>query len=163
MIHFTDSTVINIIIMGLILIGILVIYFVLGALTSFLNAHANYMEKKEENVIFDSALTRANTLKVESETLSILLLAIDNLISVEIANIIKTYLSLGEQYPLIKMDDDIKVVAQQVFDGLRKEYLFSNDHTIITDDYIMRYIQNQTIIMFIRTIQEMNRTIKGTL
>ena len=129
-------------------------------ITEYFSAKTSNIIKQTESEIFNASLTRANTLKVESETLGTLLLAIDNLIIAEISTIFKTYVGLGQKYEYIKMEDDIKTVATEVFNALRKEYLFSNDHTIITDEYIMRYIQNQTMIFFIRTIQEFNLYVK---
>ena len=70
--------------------------------------------------------------------------------------LLKTYVTLRQPYDYPRMGDDMQTIATEVFNGLKKQYLFNNEHTLVTDDYIIRYIQNQTILIFIKTIQELN-------
>ena len=138
----------------------LVILSLVTTFTDYMNTKRAYIQKQTESEVFNALLTRANVLKVESKTIATLLDAIDELIIVEISTIFKTYIGLGQKYEYIKMEEDIVEVSNQVFNALRKEYIFNNDHTILTDEYIMRYIQNQTMTVFIKTVQEFNDYLK---
>jgi hypothetical protein len=138
----------------------IVILSLVTTFNDYMNAKRAYIEKQTESEVFNALLTRAQVLKIESKTIGTLLDAIDELIIVEISTIFKTYIGLGQKYEYIKMEEDIIEVSNQVFNALRKEYIFNNDHTILTDEYIMRYIQNQTMTIFIKTVQEFNDYLK---
>lgn len=138
------------------IIFIAIVAVLLMAITGYIEQKRNMLIKQQETETCKTLLVRASTLKMEIETLDALFVSIDSLITAEISNVLKTYVTLRQPYDYPRMGDDMQTIATEVFNGLKKQYLFNNEHTLVTDDYIIRYIQNQTILIFIKTIQELN-------
>ena len=144
----------------LFIISIVIILNLILAIADYIDSKRQHENKQTESEVYKDLYVRSKTLKVESETIGTILISIDNLIALEISSIFKTYIGLGQKYEYLKLEEDIQTVATEVFNGLRKEYFFSNDHSILTDEYIMRYIQTQTMIMFLNTVRKYNQYVK---
>lgn len=69
---------------------------------------------------------------------------------------------LNEPYAMLYADDDIKKIANTVFNGLNPEmYSSKNQEIIITKDYLMSYITKETSVIFFEAVTTHNEIIRG--
>ena len=66
---------------------------------------------------------------------------------------------LNEKYQTINADNDIRSIADAVFDSLKKENIFNNDDIFLNDEYIMKYIAQQSSIVFLALVKNYNNEI----
>lgn len=84
---------------------------------------------------------------------------IDKLIQIEASNKLKQSAMLNEKYQTINADNDIRSIADAVFDSLKKENIFNNDDIFLNDEYIMKYIAQQSSIVFLALVKNYNNEI----
>lgn len=84
---------------------------------------------------------------------------IDKLIQIEASNKLKQTAMLNEKYQTINADNDIRSIADAVFDSLKKENIFNNDDIFLNDEYIMKYIAQQSSIVFLALVKNYNNEI----
>lgn len=87
---------------------------------------------------------------------------IDELISNEVTNKLRNLAALQEKYEYLNTADDVREISQIVFDGFKKENLFNNPDVFITDEYIMKYIAQQTSLLFLSSVKDYNSKIRDT-
>lgn len=80
------------------------------------------------------------------------------LIKLEISNILELNRKLGVKYEYIKIDEDSKKIAENVYNALDKSVLEKNN-AIITTDYIMKFISTESIITLMDDAQQYNSTL----
>lgn len=84
---------------------------------------------------------------------------IDKLIQIEASNKLKQSAMLNEKYQTINADNDIRSIADAVFDSLKKENIFNNDDIFLNNEYIMKYIAQQSSIVFLALVKNYNNEI----
>ena len=84
---------------------------------------------------------------------------IDKLIQIEASNKLKQSAMLNEKYQTINADNDIRSIADSVFDSLKKENIFNNDDIFLNNEYIMKYIAQQSSIVFLALVKNYNNEI----
>lgn len=84
---------------------------------------------------------------------------IDKLIQIEASNKLKQSAMLNEKYRTINADNDIRSIADSVFDSLKKENIFNNDDIFLNNEYIMKYIAQQSSIVFLALVKNYNNEI----
>lgn len=84
---------------------------------------------------------------------------IDKLIQIEASNKLKQSAMLNEKYQTINADNDIRSIADSVFDSLKKENIFDNDDIFLNNEYIMKYIAQQSSIVFLALVKNYNNEI----
>ncbi len=100
-------------------------------------------------------------LRLESRVKSTdaILKLIDTIISNEVTGTLKTYMRLGDKYNNINTADDIAQISTRVFNAIKKE-IFEDNDTVITDEYLMRYINERTTLTFLISTQALNNDLK---
>mgnify|MGYP006894421442 FL=1 len=84
---------------------------------------------------------------------------IDKLIQIEASNKLKQSAMLNEKYQTINADNDIRSIADSVFDSLKKENIFNNDDIFLNNESIMKYIAQQSSIVFLALVKNYNNEI----
>lgn len=97
--------------------------------------------------------------KEQFELTNDILELIDKLIQIEASNKLKQSAMLNEKYQTINADNDIRSIADAVFDSLKKENIFNNDDIFLNDEYIMKYIAQQSSIVFLALVKNYNNEI----
>lgn len=100
-------------------------------------------------------------LRLESRVRSTdaILKLIDTIISNEVTGTLKTYMRLSDKYNNINTADDIAQISTRVFGAIKKE-IFEDNDTVITDEYLMRYINERTTLTFLISTQALNNDLK---
>lgn len=101
------------------------------------------------------------TIRLEARvrSTSAVLNLIDTIVTNEVIGALKTYARLGENYKTMNTVDDIAAISKKVFDAIKKE-IFSDNDTILTDEYLMTYINERTTLAFLIETQNLNNTMK---
>lgn len=97
--------------------------------------------------------------KEQFELTNDILELIDKLIQIEASDKLKQSAMLNEKYQTINADNDIRSIADAVFDSLKKENIFNNDDIFLNDEYIMKYIAQQSSIVFLALVKNYNNEI----
>lgn len=143
--------VIFIILSFLAIIGVLYIINLIMTFTALLDA------KKQDITIKNNRLSSANLLQKCEATAGIIKI-IDIVIDLEIAQVIRTYTSLGTKYEINRIPDDVTIISNNVYKAIKKE-IYVNDDSVLTDEYLMSYITNIVTINFIQQVRGMNSVI----
>lgn len=85
---------------------------------------------------------------------------IDKMITDEVTNKLRNHAALQTKYEYLNAADDINEISQNVFNGLKKENLFENPDVFVTDEYIMKYIAQQTSLLFLSSVKEYNSQLR---
>jgi hypothetical protein len=78
----------------------------------------------------------------------------------EIVVFFKNYTALNDLYNLSRLDEDVRTLAEKVYDGINKD-LFSDPNLILTEKYLLEYITKKTISTMIDVVQNHNDAIRG--
>lgn len=78
---------------------------------------------------------------------------ITTLINIEIVNHKRFQLLLGQETKNIDYDKTIKEVATAVFEAIKKEFFLEDDH-ILTETYLMSFIQKNTTLVYLQFLNE---------
>lgn len=115
--------------------------------------------KKYEWVVgpTNPANIRMDPMHIRMEGTTRLFELIDAMIANEIAAILFTYTMVNKDYPLQKLDVDIKEGATNVMNGLSKENLLDKN-LFVTHGYISQYIMRVTTQELIEKAREYNGT-----
>jgi sugar-specific transcriptional regulator TrmB len=91
----------------------------------------------ETNKVVINKLPISDTIKNTNDLLSLISDRIDDAIN----EVFQEYLILNKKYNFVKLDEDIKKIAESVFNGLNKDMIIlSTSELMITDEYIFTYI-----------------------
>lgn len=88
--------------------------------------------------------------------------AIQYVASEEIASILFTYSALGTEYPLVKLDDDIRVISESVYKGFEPSCL-ANVNNIFTTEYVLKIINRFVANTFIDVVRTYNTQIHNSI
>lgn len=126
-------------------------------------------KKKRERVELEKAsiVKAPNSESLESyesrlECSKKLVSAIDFMVTEEIASVLFTYNTLGQEYPIIKMDEDIKMMSESVYKGLESNCV-SNVNNIFTSEYIIKIINRSVANTFIEVVRTYNKQLHDNI
>lgn len=86
---------------------------------------------------------------------------INQLIQIESDAKLKIYAPLNRKYEYTTLAEDIESISESVYEGLRKEMLFDNPNVFISNEYIMKYISQQTSIIFMGLVLQYNNNYRN--
>lgn len=121
---------------------------VAGSITIFIN------EQTKKTAIGYSGKTILNT-QEQLDCSETLLQAINVMIELECANVLRSYIFLHKSYDILNLDKDTQTISTNVFSGIKKE-LFNSANIIYTDTYIIKYITSQSTLILLKNIKEAN-------
>ena len=81
---------------------------------------------------------------------------INELIKIESDSKLKTYAPLNKKYEYTMLADDIEEISESVYDGLKKDLAFNNPNVFVSDEYLMKYIAQQSSIIFMGLVIQYN-------
>lgn len=142
-----DSKFIDIIILILSSLGVITIMFGFIVVMTLLN-QIRIRLKQKTLVEYNQLLQPKNLLTTDKqlEVTNNMLIFISKLIEIECNNTLKTNIVLNQKYEFTNATDDIKTISTAVYEGLNPENVFSNPNILLKDDYLMKYISQQTTI-----------------
>lgn len=85
---------------------------------------------------------------------------IQHVASEEIAGMLFTFSALQQEYPIARMDEDIKAMSETVYKGLDPSCI-SNPNNIFTPQYILTYINRYVANTFIDVVRQFNAGIRN--
>lgn len=141
-------------------IGLLYGIVIAAGIVKLISVISNYIETKNAKMQQDILISDSNQFNVRIESTTQLLKLIEYLVEVEITEVLKSYARLEEPYPAIKMTEDIELVAQRVYKAF-KSTTYNNTNLLLTDDYILGYINLEVSLQFIATTQRLNNALKS--
>lgn len=133
-----------------IIIGImvLILFTYICSLIISVNKYFDARTKKEELLTerekVKPILQPINYLDKIDSTVSLLNL-INILIDNEITKMLDSLSRLKVKYDSKSLDRDAKNIAENVYTSLKKDSTFSNENIILTDEYIMKHISEESI------------------
>lgn len=145
-----------------IVIILMILFYIVSNLILILTIR-NILQRKKE--VFLNKVTEQLTTENEKEPEQLtydkkldynkkLLDFIDNLVTIEIINATRFDLMLDNNKPnKIDADKTIESVATSVFNALKPDIFIGRD-TLLQEDYLMKYIQKKTFIVYISYIKE---------
>ena len=86
---------------------------------------------------------------------------INQLIQIESDAKLKIYAPLNRKYEYTTLAEDIEGISESVYEGLRKEMIFDNPNVFISNEYIMKYISQQTSIIFMGLVLQYNNNYRN--
>lgn len=86
---------------------------------------------------------------------------INQLIQIESDAKLKIYAPLNRKYEYTTLAEDIESISESVYEGLRKEMIFDNPNVFISNEYIMKYISQQTSIIFMGLVLQYNNNYRN--
>ena len=84
------------------------------------------------------------------------------LIENEIMVILEKPMQLHETYNLIKFDEDSNKIGMNVYNALDKD-VFKKGNTILTSEYIQKFIIHETITIFLNSINTHNASVRNMI
>ena len=84
---------------------------------------------------------------------------INVLIDNEINNMMTSLSKINSKYELIKLDEDAKNIATNIFQAIAKDNTFIENNLIVTNDYVMKYITDESIIKLLDKATKYNSKI----
>ena len=85
-----------------------------------------------------------------------MLIFISKLIEIECNNTMKTNIVLNQKYEFTNATEDIKNISTTVYEGLNPDNVFGNPNILLKDEYLMKYISQQTTIELIGQALRLN-------
>ena len=117
----------------------------------------SYFEAKENRIkrsLLEPVSPKINSSMIERlDFENQFLTLIDDLLNTEIACMIKSYMILGNPYPIINLDRDVKTLSDTVYNAIKKEVFVDNVH-FLTDDYLMSYITKKATLLLLLSIKD---------
>ena len=72
-----------------------------------------------------------------------------------IMEVMKRYFQLKERYNLLTFDEDLILISTESYNALKAK-VFINDNTILTSNYLQKFIIQESTIRFLNIINEHN-------
>lgn len=140
------SVILFVIIMG-ILAGVF-LWFTLNKFTLLIEAKEMYYR-----TLADKELAETQIKKIDNtaDIINIIRVVIDN----NIMEVMKKYFQLKERYNLLTFDEDLILISTESYNALKPK-LFINDNTILTSNYLQKFIIQESTIRFLNIINEHN-------
>lgn len=140
------SVILFVIIMG-ILAGVF-LWFILNKFTLLIEAKEMYYR-----TLADKELAETQIKKIDNtaDIINIIRVVIDN----NIMEVMKKYFQLKERYNLLTFDEDLILISTESYNALKPK-VFINDNTILTSNYLQKFIIQESTIRFLNIINEHN-------
>ena len=124
------SVILFVIIMG-ILAGVF-LWFTLNKFTLLIEAKEMYYR-----TLADKELAETQIKKIDNtaDIINIIRVVIDN----NIMEVMKRYFQLKERYNLLTFDEDLILISTESYNALKPK-VFINDNTILTSNYLQKFI-----------------------
>jgi hypothetical protein len=133
---------------------------ILGFIIGFVAQNQNY--KKKINTVVTQTKDSLQIIQSSVPSLSMdkrleltdaFLNFIDDKISMEIVNIRRFEIVLGTANKNLDVDNVIKEVSTKVFNSIKVE-VFSDTNFILTESYLIEYIQKRTFLLYMAYLKE---------
>lgn len=150
---------INLLIIALIVFLAIMLYI---AIFEFFASITKYFDAKTENEKNKFAKQSSNNFNnvstfIESTEASVKFLTLcQTLIDVEISRLISKISRINTKYDTKNIDNDIREISEKVFNGFDKERAILSHQTLLSDEYIINYIVNETTHRLITATQQYN-------
>ena len=105
----------------------------------------------------DSTLPTNTQIEITKDVMDL----INQLIQIESDAKLKIYAPLNRKYEYTTLAEDIESISESVYEGLRKEMIFDNPNVFISNEYIMKYISQQTSIIFMGLVLQYNNNYRN--
>ena len=137
-------------------IGIILTYFVLMILS-----YTVLLLREKRNEIFIRNKNNIDTYASFSDnidtTISFMSLC-TSLIDNEVGKLISTYLQSNKKYEYLKVDEDVRTISDNVYSAF-KENIINNDELIISSEFIMKFIIEETLNRLLTLAKEYNSSL----
>lgn len=121
-----------------------------------------YFFIKTNCLVLDSERSNIETIRNRTDNTTDVLNIIRILIENEISVVLSHYIQLHETYNLMKFDEDSNKIGTAVYEALNKD-IFIKNNTILTPDYIQKYIIHESIYLFLNTINTHNASLRNMI
>lgn len=129
-------------------------FFISVQIYNILRAIAINLDTRTASIKLSDKNKMINRLEVRVHSTTAVLNLLDTIISNEVASVLKTYARLNEPYKTLNTADDIESISSKVFESIKKE-IFDDNDTVLTDEYLMKYINEQTTLAFLIETQKL--------
>ena len=133
-----------------IIISILIMFLILY-LCGMINSISLYFKDRKEITRESGEISRVNY------TTDIMTLCLQ-LIQLESSKIMQSYVSLDIPYDITKLDEDVEDVSNKVYSALKKN-IYSSKNIIITNEYLMSYIIENTKVILLEEFTTRQRKV----
>ena len=113
------------------------------------------MNKTPQN---ESGKTNCRELVELSESTISLMNLINQIVTIEVANLMLQYRKLAKRYNYVNLDTDAEKIATTVFDNINWDS-YQKREILVKEDYLLKYISDQTITQILDFAREMNMNI----
>ncbi len=137
-------------------IGIILTYFVLMILSYtvlLLREKRNEIFIRNKNNI-DTYVSFSDNIDTTISFMSLCTSLIDN----EVGKLISTYLQSNKKYEYLKVDEDVRTISDNVYSAF-KENIINNDELIISSEFIMKFIIEETLNRLLTLAKEYNSSL----
>lgn len=131
----------------MVIIILLLLQFIIYV-NELISSIGNYFKTKSRYIEIDVTMNRTDFTKQ-------LITLILEIISLEVANLIQSYVTIKKDYDFLKFDSDIDIISKTVFESIRPE-IYAIDDSILTEEYLMKYIVQNTKVILLDSIGKMN-------
>ena len=121
-----------------------------------------YFLTKTNYLFMESTREEINNISSQVNNTTDIFQIIRALIENEIMVILEKPIQLHETYNLIKFDEDSNKIGTNVYEALDKD-IFKKGNTVLTPEYIQKFIIHETITIFLNSINTHNASIRNTL
>lgn len=130
------------------------LFLLLGCIINLVNKKADYYTQL--SIESKLGVSQVQTdLGVKIATTGQLLDICQRLVNIEIANRLKTYVTLNQRYDFVNLDKDIQAVSTNVFNAINFKSI-NESRLCITKEYIMKNIVDMATLQFMTSIKEVN-------
>lgn len=157
-----NQNILEIILFSLACLGVITImYGFITVITLFRQIRIRLRAKTEIEIRkMNQPPDRTVSIDIQLEVTKDLLSFINHIIEVESTNKLKTYIPLNTKYEYTYLKEDIEDISSLVYGGLNKDIVFDNPNIFLTNEYIMKYISQQTTIIFMGLVIQYNDNLR---
>lgn len=119
------------------------------------NKEKTLIREKEDPNFPDPKLDYLERLNATVTILNFINVLIDN----EISRMLDTLARLHTKYEVRNLDNDTKKIAENVFNGFIKEDTFLSNRLVLTNEYIMMQITEETVTRLMKATHEYNQSL----
>ena len=133
----------------------LTIYFIklLGNIRAFIVNKSNTAYLNNQKII---TLSMPDRIELSNSVLDLISFMVNN----EIVSFFKSYIILNNPYDISRMDEDVVIISQNVFNGINK-VMFIDPNLVLTENYLMEFITKKTISTMLDVAQTHNANMRG--
>lgn len=133
----------------------ILLVFITFNLVTISNNIAVYLKTKDDDLKLRRKSYGYITFADKAKATSAIVDLINMLVDQEVKVFFNTFIHLGQVYNIQNLDDDIQKISQKVYAALKSD-LYSNTEILLDDEYIMTYIIDETTIVFLAFVKELN-------